>query len=366
MPTPHHLSIRQLTAADAEAFSALRRAVTADNPVPMGLTLEEELARPLQGFRDQLSYPEPNAAFGAFAGGELIGSAAVAWPSKLASSRHKVNLWGVFVSPHHRRQGVGRALLVRALEHTAAHGVRRVNLTVYLPNAPAIALYESLGFAQCGVEPQAVCLDDAFHDGCQMSLQQNGAHCASTTETLASAPPMANSSQSRETPHMTLLTPMTEPEFAAYLEIAIPDFARSKVASGQWSEIESLALSRQDYAQLLPQGLATTGNFLYTVRDAATQAPVGILWFAAQERGGKQIAFVYDIEIVAEHQRRGHASRAFAALEDEVRRLGLAGVALHVFGSNSGALALYHRLGFQTTNVNMFKPVSGTGDETPV
>ena len=58
--------IRQLVADDAEAFSKLRRELTADNPIPMGLTMEEELSRPIQGFRDQLSYPEPNAAFGAF------------------------------------------------------------------------------------------------------------------------------------------------------------------------------------------------------------------------------------------------------------------------------------------------------------
>lgn len=36
------IDIRQLNASDAEAFSALRRIVTADNPVPMGLSLKEE------------------------------------------------------------------------------------------------------------------------------------------------------------------------------------------------------------------------------------------------------------------------------------------------------------------------------------
>ena len=39
--------IRQLGADDAQAFSTLRRELTADNPIPMGLTMEEELARPL-------------------------------------------------------------------------------------------------------------------------------------------------------------------------------------------------------------------------------------------------------------------------------------------------------------------------------
>lgn len=161
--------IRRLGADDAETFSKLRRELTADNPIPMGLTMEEELARPLQGFRDQLSYPEPNAAFGAFIGGELVASAAVAWPSKLPSSRHKTTLWGVFVSPRFRRQGIGRIVVQRAIAHADLAGVRRINLTVYVPNPAAVKLYESLQFEHCGVEPEAIRIDGAYYDGCQMS-----------------------------------------------------------------------------------------------------------------------------------------------------------------------------------------------------
>jgi ribosomal protein S18 acetylase RimI-like enzyme len=66
---------------------------------------------------------------------------------------------------------------------------------------------------------------------------------------------------------------------------------------------------------------------------------------------------VYDVSVRPEHQRKGHASRAFAALDEVVRELGLAGVALHVFGHNKAALALYERLGFRATNISMFKAV---------
>jgi hypothetical protein len=57
------LTIRRLTGQDAEAFSALRRAVTAANPVGMGLSMEEELSRPIEGFRAQLASPAPSAVF---------------------------------------------------------------------------------------------------------------------------------------------------------------------------------------------------------------------------------------------------------------------------------------------------------------
>lgn len=159
---------------------------------------------------------------------------------------------------------------------------------------------------------------------------------------------------------MTVLSPMTESEFADYLAVAIPEYAQDKIASGQWAAAEALELSRRDYADQLCGGLSTPEHFLFTVRDGATQAGIGMLWFAVQERGGQRIAFVYDVAIQVEHQRQGHASRAFAALEDEVRRRGLSGIALHVFGHNTGAQALYRSLGYATTNITMFKQLAGS------
>ncbi|MES2611661.1 MAG: GNAT family N-acetyltransferase [Pseudomonadota bacterium] len=162
-------TLRRLTAGDAEAFSALRRLVAADNPVPLGLGLREELTRPLQGFRDQLS-ASSNAVFGAFVGGTLAATAALAPSGPFTSSRHKLVLWGTFVAPAHRRKGLGRAVVRHAIDHARHNGARRVHLTMYLPNPAAGALYESLGFAVWGTEPEAVCIDGVYHDAIQMGL----------------------------------------------------------------------------------------------------------------------------------------------------------------------------------------------------
>ncbi|MFZ2989908.1 GNAT family N-acetyltransferase [Ideonella sp.] len=150
----------------------LRREVTQANPVPMGLAFDEEIARPIQGFRDQLSYPDPNAAFGAFVEGQLVGSAAVAWPSKLASSRHKTNLWGVFVAPSKRGLGIGRKVVTEAVRHAFVNGARCINLQVYVPNPEAVQLYLSMGFEECGREPEAICLGGVYYDGVYMSLRR--------------------------------------------------------------------------------------------------------------------------------------------------------------------------------------------------
>lgn len=56
---------------------------------------------------------------------------------------------------------------------------------------------------------------------------------------------------------------MTNSEYAEWREESIPGYAAGKVASGQWSEEESLALSRKENAELLPLGLETPENHFY-------------------------------------------------------------------------------------------------------
>lgn len=159
---------------------------------------------------------------------------------------------------------------------------------------------------------------------------------------------------------MPVLRPITEMEFAAWREATIPDYAAQKVASGAWREDEAIERSRREMEELLPDGRATEGHHLHTVLAAGGE-PVGTLWFAERERGRGRIAYVYDIVIDAAHRRQGHGRRAFEALEDEVARLGLDGIALHVFGHNTGAHALYVALGYVPTNIHMYKPVKAAG-----
>jgi len=163
--------IRRLTADDAEAFSALRRAVTEVNPVQMGPSLEDERSRPMDGFRAQPSSALPNAVFGAFVDGVLAATAAVSRTGQFPSTAHKMVMWGVFTHPALRRQGLSRAVVEAALRHAFASGIRRVNLLVYGPNEPALGLYRSLGFVECGTEPEAVHLNNTYFDGVHMMLK---------------------------------------------------------------------------------------------------------------------------------------------------------------------------------------------------
>ena len=56
----------------------------------------------------------------------------------------------VAVLPQYRRRGVGRALLLAALDGAGARNCAFLSLEVRVSNLPAIRLYESLGFAAQG------------------------------------------------------------------------------------------------------------------------------------------------------------------------------------------------------------------------
>lgn len=154
-----------------------------------------------------------------------------------------------------------------------------------------------------------------------------------------------------------MLVPLTSAEFADYKATSIPMYASEKVRSGEWAEADALRLAREAFDLLLPNGLDTPENHLFGLREAADGSLLGVLWFATRQRAADRIAYVYEIVIHPQFQRQGHASRAFRALEDKVRELGLSGIALHVFGHNTGARALYESLGYVTTNITMYKPV---------
>ncbi len=153
---------------------------------------------------------------------------------------------------------------------------------------------------------------------------------------------------------------MTNDEYAEWLEESIPAFAADKVASGQWPEEYSLELSRKENDDLLPQGLETPDNHFFSILDSES-AVVGMIWFAVQTKFNSRIAFVYDVSVRPNRQREGHAMGAFLELENEARRLGLSGIALHVFGHNAGARALYEKLMYQPTNISLFKSLEQPG-----
>ena len=145
-------------------------------------------------------------------------------------------------------------------------------------------------------------------------------------------------------PERVTLRPMTGAEFAGYRDQLVTAYAQDMVDAGAFTDpAASLAASEQSTVELLPDGVDTSGQHLWTAYDGDT--PVGILWI--EVNGPK--AFIYDIEVREEQRRRGYGREVLDAGARAAIDLGATTLGLNVFGHNDGALALYERAGYATT-----------------
>ena len=159
---------------------------------------------------------------------------------------------------------------------------------------------------------------------------------------------------------MTTLAPMHQEAFVEFQQNAIKGYARQNVESGRWPAERARELSRAEYQRLLPDGLSTKDAHLFEIYGPE-EIPVGSLWLAVQRSTGTPAGYVFNVEIAEQYRRRGHAKRAFEALEPICRDLGLAFIALNVFAFNTPARRLYEALGYEVTAISMRKGLQRDG-----
>jgi ribosomal protein S18 acetylase RimI-like enzyme len=147
------------------------------------------------------------------------------------------------------------------------------------------------------------------------------------------------------------LVRMTPERYATWRAHAIADYAAENVKAGHWAAAQALSLSEGQFSELLPNGLDTADQWLWSV-VAESGDEVGILWVARRRPGH---AFIFDIEMNPEQRGAGYGTAAMLALENWCRANGFASIGLHVFGHNDGAWRLYKRLGYKETSVQMEK-----------
>lgn len=162
------LEIRELGPADAGAYQALRLQGLRERPSAFASSYEEERERPLEVVAERITAAADRVVLGAFDGSELVGVVGLV-RERMRKLEHKALIWGMYVAPGSRKQGVGRALLSTALGRAASMpGLRQVNLGVNAANEAALALYESLGFKPFGLERGYMLIDGELQDEIHM------------------------------------------------------------------------------------------------------------------------------------------------------------------------------------------------------
>ena len=150
------MPIRRLVQRDATRFRALRLEALLRHPEAFGDSHAEAIARAPAESVALIAQPPPAAILGAFDAGEtLLGMVGLA-VSRHVKQRHKGLVWGVYVTPAARGQGLGRALLTAVVQAGREAGLEQLQLRVVAENAAAMAVYAGLGFRPYGMEWRAL------------------------------------------------------------------------------------------------------------------------------------------------------------------------------------------------------------------
>ena len=152
-------SVRQLRAADAEAYRALHLEALRTHSAAFAASHEEECDLPASAFAVRL---EQLAVFGGFVDGELGGIATLQrFPQ--VKRRHVAMIWGMYVREAQRGSGLAGAILRAVLAH-AEREVDQVELYVAVGNERAGRFYRNLGFEPYGVMRRSLRVDGVDHD----------------------------------------------------------------------------------------------------------------------------------------------------------------------------------------------------------
>ncbi|MDE5054443.1 GNAT family N-acetyltransferase (plasmid) [Niallia taxi] len=154
---------------------------------------------------------------------------------------------------------------------------------------------------------------------------------------------------------MITLQPMNQEEFKQYISYAIKDYAKDKIASGNWSENEAIDLSKKAFERLLPKDEKTENNHLFSIFH--NNILVGMIWISQKEPTNSNEGFIYDFVIFEQYQGLGYGKKAMKEVEIIAKQLGMNKMVLHVFGHNKIARGLYEKMGYEITNITMAKTI---------
>jgi RimJ/RimL family protein N-acetyltransferase len=167
----YKVTVVVLTASDAASYKALMLHAYEYAADAFTSTPEERAKEPDEWWIKRIAHPEGmTVAFGDFEGESLVGTVALEFSAK-PKTKHKALLVGMYVRPPSRGNGSARALLQAAIQFCKEReDIRAVQLEVTEGNAPAVTLYESVGFTAYGVEPMAVLTPTGFRSKVHMWL----------------------------------------------------------------------------------------------------------------------------------------------------------------------------------------------------
>ncbi len=169
------MPVRPLAAHDAPLYVALRHEMLADAPWAFGASpqddtrlTEDHIAASLREGEQLGGY----AIIGAFDDDapppRLVGCAVLIRETRI-KTRHRADIYSVYVTPAHRGQGLALAIIEHAkLIARTWPGVNSLRLSVSVRSPAAQRVYERAGFKAWGTEPACLHVNGEYLDEVHM------------------------------------------------------------------------------------------------------------------------------------------------------------------------------------------------------
>jgi ribosomal protein S18 acetylase RimI-like enzyme len=141
--------------------------------------------------------------------------------------------------------------------------------------------------------------------------------------------------------------------FSDFKKQAIKDFAEQSAKSGYINKNKSLAFSKKELKNLLPDKLETANNFIEKI--IYKQEPVGYLWYVLEKK--EKTAFIYYIFISDKFRGKKLGQETIKEFAKKLKKQKIKNIELHVFVKNKSAISLYEKSGFKTTGIFMKKKI---------
>jgi ribosomal protein S18 acetylase RimI-like enzyme len=169
------MNIRILQVSDAAPYQEVRLHALKTNPDAFGSTYEREAAFTLETVEERIKPSPDKFVLGAFTKEGAIMGITTFVRDVGPKTSHKGHIFGMYVKPEGRGQGIGRSLMLELIRRAGeCDGLEQLLLTVVSGNDAARKLYLSLGFRSYGIEPKALKNGEGYLDEDLMILNLSG------------------------------------------------------------------------------------------------------------------------------------------------------------------------------------------------
>ncbi|KKO52712.1 GNAT family N-acetyltransferase [Paenibacillus sp. DMB20] len=151
------IHIKNIQPEHVGMFWELRLEALKTHPEAFGSSYEDSAGTPLDNVVKRIKNEKDNYILGAYTeDGQLRGMVGFVRESGM-KLKHKGTIWGVYVSPAYRGQGIAQTLLEEVLNRgKEIEGLKQIHLSVVTANKTASELYKKLGFETYGIEKNAL------------------------------------------------------------------------------------------------------------------------------------------------------------------------------------------------------------------